>query len=180
MKRIHFFAVKEDLLPVLEEFESKGPLKYVRTGLFLKKNYDSFDRGAEIERLGRATADTASSCETFLVCKREAIVNVRLVMGGAVQRFAIDQLLNPDTVVFTPAGLWNDDVILHGRLATISDRESAQELMKRFYAAIRRYSSKIKAYWVGPKALAFLESGKRLTIAVQSPREFDLKISTPT
>jgi len=169
--------MKDDLLPVLQEFESKSPLKYVRTGLFLTKDYENFEYGAAIEGLGRATADAASSCKSFLVCKRETTVNIRPVMGGTILRFAIDQVLNPDTVVFTPAGLWNDEVILYGRTATVSDTQSAQELMKRFHAAVRKHFTKIKAYWVGPKAQVFLKDGKRLTIAVQSPREFDLQIS---
>jgi hypothetical protein len=46
--------------------------------------------------------------------------------------------------------------------------------MKRIQAAVKKTFSKVKAFYVGPKALALLENGKRLAGAVQSPREFDL------
>lgn len=180
MKRILFYATREDLLPVLREFESKETLKYVRTGLFPTHSYDTIEHGAQIEGLGKATADSASLSETFLVCRRETPVKVRPITGGTVQRFAIDQLWNPDTVVFTPAGLWNDEALLHGRLGTISDKPSAQALMRRFNAAMRKNYTKVNSFWVGPKALDYLKSGKRLTIAVQSPKEFDLKTSDAT
>jgi hypothetical protein len=47
-------------------------------------------------------------------------------------------------------------------------------MMKQFLAVIKNTFSKIKSFYVGPKALTFLKSGKRLTISAQSPREFDL------
>jgi hypothetical protein len=72
--------------------------------------------------------------------------------------------------------MWNSDIILHGRVATASDSKSARELMQRFRSAIRKNLTRIKAFWVGPAARVHLECGKRLTISVQSPHEFDLKI----
>jgi hypothetical protein len=76
--------------------------------------------------------------------------------------------------VFTPAGLWDDDTLLHGRVATISESELSQEMMKVFGAVFRKKFTKLKAFFVGPMALAFLNAGKRLTSSAQSPREFDL------
>jgi len=180
MKRILFYALKEDLLPVLREFESANSLKYVRTGLFQTDNYRTIEHGEQIVDLGRATADSANLSESFLVCRRDALVRVRPVTGGAVQRFAVDQLWNPDTVILTPAGLWNNEVILNGRLGTISDHPSAQLLMRRFNGAIRKSFTKVNAFWVGPKALDYLKDGKRLTVAVQSSREFDLRVPHST
>jgi hypothetical protein len=175
MKHVLFFALKEDLLPVLELVESKGALKYARMGNFarheIKDGISVFDTGAGIPNLGKASADSVAACEAFLVCERESPVNLRPVQG---ERVCIDQLANPDSVEFKPGGIWNEDVVLHGRIATASDSEVSKALMKRFQAAVKKNFSKVKAFYVGPKALALLESGKRLTISAQSPREFDL------
>jgi hypothetical protein len=46
--------------------------------------------------------------------------------------------------------------------------------MKRFNSAVKKTFTKVKAFYVGPKALELLERGMRLTISAQSPREFDL------
>jgi len=88
--------------------------------------------------------------------------------------FAIDQLANPDSVTFTAGGKWDKDVLLHGRVATASDSEIAKELMKLFNLVISKQFKKVRAYWVGPAAYAFLEAGGRLTASAQSPRDFDL------
>jgi hypothetical protein len=174
-KRIHFFALKEDLLPVLDAVERGGPLKYVRMGNSLSRDFETFLHGAEIPDLGKASSPTASVCERFLVTEATVPVTVERFQGNnGIQRYCLDQLLNPDTVTFTPAGIWNEDVVLYGRVATVSDSAIAQALMKRFSSAFRSQFRKVKAFWVGRSARALLDAGKRLTIAEQSPREFDL------
>ena len=86
----------------------------------------------------------------------------------------MDQLANPDTVTLTPGGVWTQDIVLYGRVATASDSKASQELMRRFACAIKKQFTKIRAFYVGPKARELLDKGKRLTIAAQSPRDFDL------
>ena len=174
MKQIHFYALKEDLLPVLEAVERGGPLKYVRMGQSSTPNYESFAHGAGIPNLGNASSDSASSGQSFLVAGRDVPVNVRAINAAGVERYAIDQLVNPDTVTLTPGGIWGEDVVLSGRVATVSNSAPAQELMKRFNSAFKEHFSKVKAFSVGPKAFALLSAGKRLTSSAQSPREYDL------
>jgi hypothetical protein len=71
-KQIHFYAVKEDLLPVLEALESDGGAKYVlRKGQSADSRLGVFDHGKDIPNLGKATSETGNSSETFLVCKPE-------------------------------------------------------------------------------------------------------------
>ena len=179
MKQIPFYAVKEDLLPMLEALESTDSAKYVLTGQFAEPSLTVFDRGKDIPNLGKATSETGNSCDTFLVCKPELQIVPESARVLGQERFFINQLYNPDTVTFTPAGMWNPEILLAGRVGTASDSQQSQELMKRFHSAIRKRFVKIKAYWVGHGALELLQSGKRLTIAVQSPPEarVDLVIS---
>jgi len=102
MKHIHFFGVK-DFVSLLETLESEGPpLKYVRVGHLKGRTYNSLQRGAEIPNLGRADSASADSCEAFLVCEQDSKVNLRPIKASEA-RFSIDQLLNADSVVFTPA-----------------------------------------------------------------------------
>ncbi len=178
MKHILFYATKEDLVPLLEVVDSKGAVKYVRTGNFPKdmfeSSFSSFNTGAEIPNLGKASADSSSACATFLVCERGTPINLQTIQGINMERICVDQLVNPDSVTFTPGGVWNEDVVLHGRVATVSDSQISQALMKRFQSAIKKNFSKVRAFYVGPKAAELLGNGKRLTISVHSPREFDL------
>ena len=177
MKQIQFFALKEDLLPVLEAVEREGALKYIRTGNRLSADFETFLHGGDIPNLGKATRESAISCDTFLVTDVTQPVRVREIRGsGGVPRYCMDQLINAETVTLTPAGVWNEDVSLCGRVATVSDSAVAQALMKRFNSAFRSHFSKIKAYRVGRGARALLDAGKRLTIAEQSSGSVDLTI----
>src|SRR5262249_4393805 len=90
-KQIHFYAVKEDLLPVLEALESDGGAKYVlRKGQSADPRLVVFDHGKDIPSLGEATADTGNFSETFLVCKPELQIVPRSVTVFGQARFFID------------------------------------------------------------------------------------------
>src|ERR1700741_2067101 len=125
MKQIHFFALKEDIISVLGAAERSGQLKYVRMGQSTKDDFECYERGADIRNIGIASTDSASSGGSFLVANRETPINLRTVStgrGGAVS--LIDQLVNPDTVTFDPGGLWDGNIVISGRVATVSDSAS--------------------------------------------------------
>jgi hypothetical protein len=177
MAQTLFFALKEDILPVLEDFDSMGSWKYVPTGFVDSLEYQTFGEGAGIPNLGVATRESAVGCESYLVCASDMPVNLRKIspVDGGI-RYAIDQLINPDTITLTPAGIWNDEIVLHGRVGTASRSESSRLLMRRFRSALKKHFVKVKAFYVGPRALVLLKEGKRLTIAAQSSGEFDLRL----
>jgi hypothetical protein len=177
MRHIQFFAVKEDILPVLEIVERDGPLQYVRTGNRLKPDFEKFSRGADIPSLGVADQETGSVCKSFMVAKATVLITVREFDGSnGIKRYLMDQLINPDTVTITPAGMWGEDILLQGVVGTASDTKASQDLMKKFNSAFKKSYTKVQMRFVGPLAMAMLKAGKRLTIAKQSPPEFNLKL----
>src|SRR5260221_11486302 len=177
MSEVLFFALQDDLLPVIELVESKAPLKYTLCGNFRKDEIKDgiivYKTGAEIPDLGKARFDSTVTCDRFLVCERETPIDLGPVYG--IDRVCIDQGANPDSVVLTPGGAWNEDVVLSGRVATSSQSKASRPLMRRFQAAIKKTFVIVRGYYVGPKALVLLKSGKRLNHAVQCPREYDLE-----
>lgn len=179
MKQIHFFALKEDLLPVLDVVEQEIPIKYILMGNFPKKEFEAFTSGGQIPRLGQSTTESASGGQSFLLARQAVPIEVRPLKTPSGIRYLLDQLSNPDTVTLSPGGRWGEDVVLNGRVATASDTPLAQELMKTFNKVFRKQFSKIKAFYVGTGAAALLDAGKRLTADAQSPREFDLTTECP-
>lgn len=164
----------------------------------------AYERGEGIPNLGTATADSATACRAYLICSPRAKINVRQLstitqsdvertsrsIGRVViptdnrslqplvgvQRFAIDQLLNPNTAVLSPGGRWKEDIVLTGNFATASQTDAAQNLMRRFQASLRKICTRVRGSYVGPEAMSLLQSGARLTDAEQCPREFDLTL----
>ncbi|MHB8866846.1 MAG: hypothetical protein ACYC6N_31170 [Pirellulaceae bacterium] len=94
--------------------------------------------------------------------------------GGV--RYAVDQLINPDSVTFSHGGFFSLEVLLHGRVDTASDSAVAQELYRVFSSAIARVFVRVKAFWLGPQAKELFRNGCRLTMGAISPKEFDLTL----
>jgi hypothetical protein len=164
---------------MLELVESKGPLNYTRTGNFpeheVKDGIQIFGSGLMLPNLGKASADSWVACNSYLVWPTDKTISLRTLQGyDGVGRVCVDQLINPDTISFTPGGLWSDDVVLQGRIATVSSTPVAQGLMERFHRAIKKTFTKVTAWHIGPMAMKLLRGGKRLTQAVQTPRKYDL------
>ena len=176
MRNLPFYALRDDLLPILESFESRVTVLYVRTGRFTEPLLEIARSGFELADLGIADFDSSVGCTSYLIVKAPATVHTCPVeeLTGMVS-YHVDQLLNPDSIVITAGGYWSQDVILSGNVGTASDTPDAQEMMKKFSSAMRKNFTKVRAYWVGPGAMARLTAGARLTAAVQCPPEYDLQ-----
>ena len=90
-------------------------------------------------------------------------------------RFAVDQKLNQDTVVFAPGGRHGGGVLLYGILGTVSNTATSVRLYSFLAKGFRDHFEKVHEYLVGPEALGLWKSGVRLTTAVSTPPELDLK-----
>ena len=174
MPQRHFFALKEDLIPLLNAIEKETPLRYIRFGQAAREEEESFACAAEIPDLGYQGEAFGSGRLTFLVTGRDMPITPRHIQTVFGDRYAYDQLYNPDTVTFSPGGIWDDGVLISGRVATVSDTPFAKSLMKIFSRELKKRFSKIKAFDVGPEASALLDKGCRLTGSVESPRLYDL------
>jgi len=159
------------LLRILEAAEKAHEIKYVRFGASDNPTPNSFPSAAFIPGLGRASSESSISSDTFLICNRSENIHPRQVSGP---RYLFDQLLNPETVTFTPGGLWGEDLLLNGRFATASTGTVSLGLLKLFQSLVRKRFTRIKAYYLGEEAAQTLDQGKRLTIGAHSARTFDL------
>jgi hypothetical protein len=158
-------------VPLLEAVENAKGIRYVRCGRSDTDVAKCYSTVTALPDLGKASAASAVNCTTFLICHRTEVIRARDLAGPV---YVFDQLLNPNAVTFTPGGLWGDDILLHGRFASVSNDAFSAELLRLVRSLIRKQFKKIKAFYVGQAAERMLDSGKRLTMAVQSPRTFDL------
>jgi hypothetical protein len=179
VKYLHIFAADYDVLPVVESVErAMGPLQYIVNANLTNPDFKTFLSGADIPNLGKAESHAGAGCSQFFVTKASISIGIEKIEGlGGVQRYCLSQFSNPDTVVFQPAGRWGEDCVLQGVVSTISETSLSQELMRRFLAGFGKSFTKVREFWVGPRALALLKAGKRLTAAANSPPEYDVGIA---
>ena len=175
MKRIPFFATRNDLLLVLSELEEKRQIKYTRAGRQEGSESRVWESGANLPGLGRAAGDQAVACDSFLIFDGICTINVvsREMLSGD-DRYDVDQGENPNTVILNVGGEWIDGSLISGSVTTVSASPISQSLMRTLHSGIKKHFTRVRAFWVGPEALSALRSGKRLTYAVQSPPEYDL------
>jgi hypothetical protein len=174
-----FFALREDLLPIFAEVESRGPLRYARFDRYLEPRFSVYSSGTEIPNLSVATS--GNGCASYLVYQPPNSLILRTIIETdrydkpIRETYRLDQLENPDTIVFSPGGLWKGEILLYGSVGTVPwTNESAKKLRARFQCIIRKRFKRVGSYYVAAAALEMLKAGKRLTIAEQSPKEFDL------
>lgn len=174
----HFYATAADLLPVFERVENNLEVAYNLTGLFESSLLTPFFRGVELPTLRLpAPGPNAIAGPSYLVTLKVAPVNVREVKqnrGGVC--FALDQLINPDSILFQHGGSFGSNVLLHGRVGTVSKTPTAAKLQRAYFSAISKSFRHIKAFWVGAEAEGLLVAGHRLTIGANSPPEYDLAL----
>jgi hypothetical protein len=171
-----FFATADDLLPVFDQVESKRSLTYTLMGLFAVPNLTCVERGVSIPTLrARLTHPNASNGPQYLVSPVDVPVAIREVpqhAGGI--RYAVDQLINPDSVVLLHGGFFRPEILLYGSIGTASVSPVAKALYRAFANSIAKVFSRNKGYWVGPEAVELLNRGCRLTIGADSPQDYDL------
>jgi|HubBroStandDraft_1064217.scaffolds.fasta_scaffold52372_4 hypothetical protein len=161
---------------LLSTCETSRPCEYTLCGLFLEREPKTARSFKEIPDLGIAIHPTAAANPTYLVSldgEGIAIREVRQRAGGV--RFAIDQLVNENTVALRPDGRYGNDVLLAGQIGTASTSPQSRALFKILANLMRQRFSKMNVFYLGSEALKAWKAGARLTIAVQSPPEFDLR-----
>ncbi len=174
MSRVNFFAAGDDLLAVYAAVDTAMPLRYVRMGHVVGHGFEEYAKGSDLPGLGMANFASSSLCTTFLVMNADMPVVLREIPG--TDRKAIDQMYNPDSVTLHPAGTWGDRAVLSGCVATAYDSVVTRALIGCFRKAIRRHFTKVRAFYVGPAAMALLHQQARLTAAIQCPIEGDLTL----
>jgi hypothetical protein len=174
----HFFATADDLLPVFDLVDRKLRLAYTLTGLHESSRLCTVAKGADIPTLRDVMeAPNAIACPSYLVTLEGATVHVREVpqQSGGI-RYAIDQFINPDSITFSHGGFFSPEILLYGRVGTVSDSAVAKKMFRAFSSPIAKEFERVKAFWVGPQANELLRKGCRLTMGANSPKEYDLAV----
>jgi hypothetical protein len=181
MNGIRWFAAGNDLLLVLDDLERRRAVRYALAGSFSSETIQQWTTGRQLPSLGKADGEQAALCSAFLITDvNMPIVGRRILQFDGRSRFAVDQLANPDSVVLTPAGEWRGEMLLAGGLGTAHKTAISKALMRLVSTSVKKHFTKARGYWLGPQALHQLRAGERLTIAEQSPREFDLTLDVRT
>jgi hypothetical protein len=136
-----FYATARDLSGVLSSLETQKELQYTLAGLFKSKELQTYFSYRDIPDFGRAFHRSAVANRRYLVSLKGTILRIRDVpqnSGGI--RFAVDLLLNEDSIVFSPGGRYRGDVMLYGMVGTLSPPPTAAS--KTLYTFVESHPQK--------------------------------------
>jgi hypothetical protein len=175
-KQIFFFADADDLKPVVKEFEANNSVTYAQTGLQDDKNPVTHESLLALPDLGSVSHGDWNHTKSFLVMQKGDTVKVREVpqrAGGT--KYAIDQMLNANSIVFKPSGIFKDQILVAGSAGTVSQDAFSVKSFTAISKLIKKSFKKIGTFYVGPNAKQKLSAGWRLVTLDKSPKEYDLK-----
>ncbi|WP_347053511.1 hypothetical protein [Flavobacterium olei] len=175
-KQFVFFGEKADFHDILKEVESKKKLKYFQTGLFDDTNIVKYNSLLDYKNLGNASFGSQGLNDCFLIVSSNKELKIRSVpqrKGGV--KYAVDQLINEESVIIEPGGIFKNDIFVAGRIGTVKDDAFSKEIYNMFFSLIKKRFIKVGNCYVGELAKEKLDSGWRFVLNDGSPKEYDLK-----
>ena len=179
-KQIMFFTLLGDVDNIIRNFESVIEIQYYQTGLFDSKNIPTYNSLFEAHSIGVALSGDWNRVDNYLISPKSTSLNIREVpqkTGG--MKFAVDQMNNPKSIELKLGGIYQgeENVIVAGRVSTISEDFDSLELFKLLSTKIKKEFRKIGQFYVGKSAEEKLKEGWRLVTNVKSPKEYDLALN---
>ena len=167
VKRINFFATKNDMVSVLSEMEEQLPfgIKYIQCG---KTDSILYSTVKDIPSLG--TLKEKHSEISFLIMPNDEEVT-------STQSGQVYQGDNPRSLEFDPSGISEDGTgLIHGLFATMEDNEISDGLLKAVKKIMNSECKKVRGWYIGKEAESLYGKLRFICIGLSEPEEYDFKI----
>lgn len=161
------FGTKKDLENIFSEFQKNNIIKYYRCG---KSDSNKITDITKTDNFGISL----SGCHIgnqYLVIKDDETVRLDNYKH-------INQKLNETSIVIDVGGSYDENTILPTTVSTIwYGGETSKKIYNNLKSIMKRYSvGTVNGYMILKNAYAKKEQLRFVTISVQSPREYDLKV----
>jgi|SRR6185437_6375007 len=179
-KQIMFFALLVDFEPILKSIEEMFSIQYYETGLFDSKSTPGYKSIFEVPNLGYTKFGDWNRIDNYLIIPKNTHLKIEEIpqkKGGI--KYAVDQGLNHVSITVKLGGIFleKENIIIAGRVATISDYPFSNEIYKAFSRKIKKSFRYIGAFYVGKEAEKRLKEGWRLVQDEERSEEYDLSLN---
>lgn len=176
-KEIYFFTLKQDLYNIIKSVEQTISLKYVMNGMYDSPDINIYSSLEEYNDLGIKKSGEHQS-ESFLVLEEKCNLNVRQVkqIDGSIKYF-VDQLQNENSIVLWPGGIYENQYLICGHVGTIKMSDVSKKILGLFQKSIKRQCpNRSGRFWYSNEVRNMNNQFRLITINVNQPKEYDLKI----
>jgi hypothetical protein len=169
------YGTTEDHFGVLTVAEEILGLQYVQATLHFSANPPIFSSACQIDSLGIARVGKSAFERQYLILPSGTLLQTREVhlFTGDI-RYIVDHYSNPDSVLFSPGGLYEDRCVIAGMLVQPTSERMAAILFRTLAQCYRSAFTKTKNAYIGDHALALFREGFRLTSQADPDRTGDL------
>ena len=161
------FGTKKDLENIFNEFQKNNIVNYYRCG---KSDSNKITDITKTDNFG-FSLNGSHIGNQYLVIKSDKIVRLDNYKH-------INQKSNETSIVIDLGGLYAENIILPTTVSTIwYENESSKKIYNNLKSIIKKYSvSMVNGYMILKNAYDKKEQLRFVTISVQSPKEYDLKL----
>ncbi len=163
----------------MKKVEVLESIRYYLIDSFLNESIPAYNSFENIEDLGFVQEGDWNLTKSYLTQNPRFTLGLRRILQNDEKvRFDVNQLENAFSVFVKPSGIYTGrkDILIAGKIATISDTQISTALYTVFQKQIRKEFEKVGAFWVGPTAFQYLKDGWRFTTSTEAPREYDLAL----
>ena len=116
--------------------------------------------------------------ERFLVVEKDYTVKVREVLQSDDKvMYYVDQKNNENSVVFWPGGVYDNKYLICGHMGTIHLEDKSKLIFDIIQKNIKKKcKTKVGRYYVGEEAKNLYGDMRFITISINQPSEYDLKL----
>ncbi len=155
--RLLIYATTKDWLLLLTQLEGSQEVRYGLDWQDRAAGKDpTWSSAAELPNLGVASGTQTLRCPHFKIFPK---------LPGGKDRIEAD---------LWSGGELNSETIIAGTITTLYDDPGIQRIMRTLASLLKKHFNKVRAYWVGPEALAKFRSGCRLTLNIDASADFNL------
>jgi len=151
--RISIAATREDWIDLFFESNIIELLNFYPMSTNALEDVASL-RIDEVPNLGVAEFGALVQENSYLVLPANeppAPREIHLNSGGI--RYAFDQLINPDSLIMTPGGLWKNNCYVVGEVSSLHNTGISVTVPKKIRSVLRKKYRYSDGYWVGPKCI---------------------------
>lgn len=130
-KQLLFFFTPSELISVVEALETHCAVSYYLAGTSPLNKVVGTSSLAKEPSLGQLINGDWNHSPSYLIASLNSPVATReitLRKGGS--SYAIDQQINPDTIVFKPSGAFDKNILIAGSIGTITNSTYSAKLFK--------------------------------------------------
>lgn len=173
-----FFAAPGDLLPGIRRLESVRDLKYVFCREMLERpDFPAFNSLADFPDLGFSRTGDVNTDGLLLIMSRSERLRTRKVrQRRGKPKYTFGESDNPSGVTLSLGGMYRNEALIAGSLATLGLTPTAQSLFREFSAEVLPFG-KIDGYWVGPQARLLGRQGlPLLKMGIRAAEGYEFKL----